>query len=145
VRFPFGNPVLDAAARLLVPFVLLFAVYVVVHGHSSPGGGFQGGVLLAAGLLLVKLIRGRPGRWDISTPTAVALTCIGVALFAGIGIASLAFGGAFLDYAAPGWLADSVSTRVLGTFGIEVGVALTVMGVILVVFDTLSGWGEAEG
>ena len=145
MRFPFGNAVLDAASRLLVPFVLLFAAYVVAHGHGGPGGGFQGGVLLAAGLILVKLVRGRPGRWDIGTRTALSLGCVGVALFALIGLASLPFGGAFLDYAAPGWLADPVATRVLGTLGIEIGVALTVMGVILVVFDALAAWGETEG
>lgn len=143
MRLRFGSSVLDAASRLLAPFVLLFAVYVVAHGHDSPGGGFQGGVLLAVGLILVKLVRGVPGRWEISPRAALAMACTGVAIFAGIGLVALA-GGNYLDYAEPRWMSDPVAQRVLGTLGIEIGVALAVAGVILLVFDALSGWGERE-
>lgn len=143
MRLPFGSAVLDAASRVLAPFVLLFAVYVVAHGHDSPGGGFQGGVLLAVGLILVKLVRGAPGRWEVSPRAALATACVGVAIFAGIGAAALA-GGNYLDYGAPPWMSDRVAQRVLGTLGIEIGVALAVAGVILLVFDALSGWGERE-
>lgn len=144
MRLPFGSAVLDAACRLLTPFVLLFAVYVIAHGHDSPGGGFQGGVLLAAGLILVKLVRGRPGGWEIDSRLALVLACIGVAIFAGIGLVSLFFGGNYLDYGAPPWLHDTVAEHVLGTLGIEIGVAFAVTGVILVVFDALAAWGEQE-
>ena len=144
MRFPFGSAVLDAASRLLAPFILLFAVYVLVHGHDSPGGGFQAGVLLASGLILVKLVRGRPGRWEIGPRTALALSCAGVGLFAGIGLVALPYGGNYLDYGAPPWLEDNVAQRVLGTLGIEIGVTLAVAGVLLVVFDALAAWGEEE-
>jgi multicomponent Na+:H+ antiporter subunit B len=144
MRFPIGSAVLDAAARLLAPVILLFAVYVVAHGHDSPGGGFQGGVLFAAGLILVKLTHGSPGRWEIGARTALSLACVGVAVFAGIGLVAVAYGGNFLDYAAPPLLSDPVAERVIGTLGIEVGVALTVAGVILLVFDALAGWGDRE-
>lgn len=143
MRLPFGSAVLEAASRLLAPFVLLFAVYVIAHGHDSPGGGFQGGVLLAVGLILVKLVRGAPGRWEIAPRAALAMACLGVALFAGIGLAALA-GGNYLDYSAPPWMRDPVAQRVLGTLGIEIGVALAVAGVILLVFDALAGWGERD-
>lgn len=143
MRLPFGSSVLDAASRLLAPFVLLFAVYVVAHGHDSPGGGFQGGVLLAVGLLLVKLVRGVPGRWEVPPRAALAMACAGLATFAGIGFTALA-GGNYLDYSEPRWMADPVDQRVLGTLGIEIGVALAVAGVVLLVFDALSGWGERE-
>ena len=144
VRFAFGSTVLDAASRLIAPFILLFAAYVVAHGHDSPGGGFQGGTLLAAGLILVKLVRGRPGRWEIGPRLALALACVGVGLFAGIGVLPLFFGGRFLDYAAPPWLEDPIAQRVLGTLGIEIGVALAVTGVLLLIFDALAAWGEGE-
>jgi len=144
MKQPFGSAVLEAAARLLAPFVLLFAAYVVSHGHSSPGGGFQGGVLFAAGLLLVKLTRGDPSQWEIGPRAALVLACSGVLLFAGIGLLPLAWGGSYLDYDAPPLFADPVAERVLGTVGIEVGVALAVAGIILLVFDALAGWGEPE-
>ena len=142
MRFPLGSAVLDAAARLLAPVILLFAVYVVAHGHDSPGGGFQGGVLFAAGLILVKLTHGSPGRWELGAGTALRLACVGVAVFAGIGLVAIAYGGNYLDYAAPPLLNDPVAERVIGTLGIEIGVALTVAGVILLVFDALAEWGD---
>jgi len=144
VKFPLGSPVLDAAARLMTPFVLLFAAYVVVHGHDSPGGGFQGGVLLAAAVILVKLVRGCPTGWEIGTRTALGVACAGVALYAGIGLVPLFFGGHYLDYGVPQWIGGPVAERVLGTLGIEIGVTLTVAGVLLVVFDALAAWGEEE-
>jgi len=144
MKLPLGSPILDTASRLMTPFVLLFAAYVVIHGHDSPGGGFQGGVLLAAGLILVKLVRGGPGGWELSSRFALGLACAGVALFAGIGLVPLFFGGSYLDYGVPQWLPGPVAERLIGTLGIEIGVTLTVAGVLLVVFDALAAWGEED-
>jgi multicomponent Na+:H+ antiporter subunit B len=144
VRFPFGSAILDAAARLLVPFVLLFAVYVLAHGHHSPGGGFQGGVLFAGSLILVKLVRGAQGRWEMPAETALVLACTGLAIFAAIGLLALLSGGVYLDYAAPPLPMDPVLQRELGALGIEIGVFLTVGGVLLLIFDALSAWGYDE-
>jgi multicomponent Na+:H+ antiporter subunit B len=144
VKLPFGSDILDAASRLLAPFVLLFAVYVIAHGHDSPGGGFQGGVLLAAGLILVKLVRGFSVGWQVRPEAALALACVGVSLYAGIGFVAPFFGSTYLDYGAAPWPDDPVARRVLGTLGIEIGVALAVTGVILVVFDTLAAWGYED-
>jgi multicomponent Na+:H+ antiporter subunit B len=74
----------------------------------------------------------------------LSLACVGVAVFAGIGLVAVAYGGNYLDYAAPPLLNDPVAERVVGTLGIEIGVALAVAGVILLVFDALAGWGEQE-
>jgi multicomponent Na+:H+ antiporter subunit B len=144
VKYPFGSPVIDAAARLLAPVVMIFAAYVVAHGHESPGGGFQGGALFAGGLILIKLVRGNAQGWEIGAGAAVVLACSGVLLFGGIGLAAILAGGTYLDYSAIGLLADPVTERVLWTTGIEIGVALTVTGVILVIFDALAAWGETE-
>lgn len=144
MKFPLGSPILDSAARLMTPFVLLFAAYVVIHGHDSPGGGFQGGVLLAAALILVKLVRGRPPGWEVGSRTALALACVGLCLYGGIGTIPLFFGGSYLDYGVPQWFGGPAAERVLGTTGIEIGVSLTVAGVLLVVFDALAAWGEEE-
>jgi multicomponent Na+:H+ antiporter subunit B len=144
MRLPLGSPTLDAAARLMAPFVLLYAAYVVVHGHDSPGGGFQGGVLLAAGLILVKLVRGEPSQWEIGSRTALAIACLGVLLYASVGVVPLFFGGEYLNYGVPEWLPGATAERVIGTLTIEIGVTLTVAGVLLIVFDALAAWGEEE-
>lgn len=86
MNFAFGSPALDAASRLMTPFILMFGAYVVMHGHDSPGGGFQGGVIIAACVILVRLVRGRAGGWNLSPETALALTCAGVGIFVGVGL-----------------------------------------------------------
>ena len=67
MRTPFGSPVLDAACRLMVPFIMLFAVYVLVHGHDSPGGGFQAGAILAAILILIRMVHGEDAGWGLAS------------------------------------------------------------------------------
>ena len=44
--------IVRSACRIIVPFIQLFALYVIAHGHHSPGGGFQGGVILGASIIL---------------------------------------------------------------------------------------------
>ena len=144
MRFPFGSDVLDAACRLLVPFMLLFAVYVVVHGHDSPGGGFQGGVICAAALILIQLVRGDAVGWGLSPAWALALACSGVGIFAGIGLVSIAFGGNYLDYSGLPLDLEPAEVRSMGILGIEIGVALGVTGVLVLIFDALAGWGRQE-
>jgi multicomponent Na+:H+ antiporter subunit B len=144
VKVPFGSPVLDAACRLLVPFILLFAVYVIVHGHDSPGGGFQGGAILAAAMILIRLTRGRTTRWGLRRSSALQLACYGVGLYAVIGFLSLLFAGNYLDYGVLPFPFEAGEVRAMGSFGIEVGVALGVTGVLTLIFDALSAWEEEE-
>ena len=138
----FGSSVLDAASRLLVPFMWLFAAYVLVHGHDSPGGGFQAGVILAASIILLRLVRGRETVSVLTSHGALTLACAGPLLYAGIGVASLLFGGDFLDYGALPLPMDPVQVRVIGTLGIEAGVMIGVVGVLVLIFDTLASWDD---
>lgn len=143
MRRSLGSPVLDPAARLLAPFILAFAAYVVAHGHSSPGGGFQGGVLLAAAVVLVRLVR-RDRAWGLSRSGAVTAACAGVGLFAATGFAGPLFGGTFLDYGALPLPLPPAAVRAAGSLVVEIGVGLAVVGVMVAIFDVLSdGAGEA--
>ena len=144
MKSSFGSPVLDAACRLLVPFMWLFAAYVLIHGHDSPGGGFQGGVILAASIILLRLVRGRESVSVLTSNGALTLACAGPLLYGGIGVASLLFGGNFLDYGAlPLPLdMDPAQVRVIGTLGIETGVLVGVAGVLVLIFDTLASWDD---
>jgi multicomponent Na+:H+ antiporter subunit B len=142
VKTPFGSTVLDAACRLIVPFILLFAVYVIVHGHDSPGGGFQGGTILAAAMILIRLVRGRATMWGLHRTGALQLACCGVGLYAVIGFLSLFFSGNYLDYGALPLPFEAAEVRAMGSFGIEVGVAMGVTGVLTLIFDVLTAWEE---
>ena len=77
MKSKFGSPVLDASARLLAPFMWLFAAYVLVHGHDSPGGGFQAGVILAASIIMLRLVRGEARPPGLTSRGALTFACAG--------------------------------------------------------------------
>ena len=152
---PFGSIILDAATRTLVPVVLLFAVYVLIHGHYSPGGGFQGGVLFGSGLIMMRLVWGpadtSPRRhsgvptFGLSLRGSLILASAGVLAYVGIGLAAMAFGGAFLDYGTLPLGGEPAEVRELATLGIEAAVFLTVGGTVGLLFDTISIGMRANG
>ena len=144
MKVPFGSEILDAACRLLTPFILLFAIYVIAHGHDSPGGGFQGGAILATAMILVRLVRGSSSPWGLHRIGALRLACLGVGVFAGIGFLSILFGANYLDYSALPLPFEAANVRAMGSFGIEVGVAMGVTGVLTLIFDVLAAWEDAE-
>lgn len=135
----YGSIILDTAIRLLVPFYLLYAVYVLIHGHYSPGGGFQAGVTLAASIILVDMVQGEKVTWGVKKQTAVILAAVGTFIYAGIGILALFFGGDFLNYGVLPLGDVEPKVRALGTLGIETGVTLGVMGTFIVIFNLLTG------
>lgn len=143
----FGSPILDVSGRVLVPWILMFAVYVLIHGHVSPGGGFQGGVLFGSGMVAMRLIWG-PARTAAGRPVVPSfgpglrgffvLACSGVLLYLGIGLAAMAFGGAFLDYGVLPLGPEEAQVRELSTLGIETAVFVAVAGTVGVLFETIS-------
>jgi len=138
MKRPFGSPILDAASRLLIPFILLFALYVLAHGHHSPGGGFQGGTILAAGVILLQLVRGRDAGWGVCRQTAMVLAACGVLVYASMGLICLFAGGNFLDYSYLPLPLVEPMRRNLGILGIEIGVTIAVMGTMILIYDCLS-------
>ena len=126
--------IVRTTCRLLAPFIQVFGLYVIVHGHSSPGGGFQGGVILASSFVLLAIGFG-PGEVQrrIPRPALLACTCAGVLLYAGIGVACVVLGANFLDYAA----LPLPDARSLGMLGIEIGVGITVAAAMVSIFHDL--------
>ncbi len=125
--------VLRVVAKLLIPFILLFALYVQFHGDFGPGGGFQAGVILAAAVIFHALIYGLPDtRKVVPEPLVEAMMAVGVLIYAGVGVAGIFLGGNFLDY----FVLDrnTVLGQHRGIFWVEVGVATTVSGVMLKIF-----------
>lgn len=144
MKTAFGSPVLDAACRLLVPFMLLFALYVVAHGHESPGGGFQGGTIIASTIILLRMVRGQEQAWGLPHTHALCLACLGVVVYAGLGLLSLVFRGNYLDYSVLPLPLHPAQVRAMGILGIEIGVVLGVAGVFVMIFDALTAWGEED-
>jgi len=126
-------------ARLLIPFILLFGLYVIFHGEISPGGGFQGGVILASAFILYTLVYGAEGGQRVlSSDASDRLNSVGVLLFAGVGVATMVLGGAFLAYneLLP---AQPAAGQVLGIVLVELGVGITVFAVMVTLFNEMIG------
>ena len=135
--------VLRVVAKLLIPFVLLFGLYVQFHGDFGPGGGFQAGVILAAAVIFYALIYGlADARKAVPEPLVESMMAVGVLLYAGVGIAGLLLGGNYLDYFVLD--ADPVLGQHRGIFWVEVGVAVTVWGVMLKIFYMFAGRGKVD-
>jgi multicomponent Na+:H+ antiporter subunit B len=133
--------ILRVIAKLLVPFMLLFALYVQFHGDFGPGGGFQAGVIAATGIVFYALVFGlAAGRRLVPDRLVEVMLAAGVLLYAGVGMAGLALGGNYLDYFV--LHADPVHGQHRGIFWVEAGVALTVAGVMLKLFYLFAGRGR---
>lgn len=131
-------PVLRTVAKLLVPFILLFALYVQFHGDYGPGGGFQAGVIFAAGLILHALIFGLEDVRRAIPPRVVEVgSAAGVLIYGGTGVASFFWGANFLDYNP--LLADNLHAQHMGILLVELGVGVTVTFVMLLIFYCLVG------
>lgn len=137
MRGGFGSAVLDAGARSLIPFIVLFSLYVVFHGHDSPGGGFQAGVLAATAWILLRLVRGNDPGWGPEPRSALVMALLGVGVYMGAGLGAWLFGGAFLDYASFPLGSSPAQTRAAATFIVESGVGLAVAGVMLIIYEAL--------
>jgi multicomponent Na+:H+ antiporter subunit B len=129
--------VLRVVSKLLIPFILLFGLYVQMHGDFGPGGGFQAGVIFAAAFILYGLIFGTSSIRRVLPPRVLlGFISFGVLLYAGTGVAALALGGNFLDYNT--LAADPVSGQHLGILLVELGVGTTVFAVMLTIFVTFT-------
>jgi multicomponent Na+:H+ antiporter subunit B len=142
---PTANPrmeqklVLRVVGRSFVPFILLFGLYVQFHGDFGPGGGFQAGVIVAAGIILFGLIFGLEATLRVVPPPWVqAGTVLGVLLYGGVGVATLLLGGNFLGYDAldP---QDPVHGQHLGILLVELGVGITVASVMVMFYYAFAG------
>ncbi len=135
-----GDLILRVVAKLIIPFMLLFALYVQFHGELGPGGGFQAGVIIAAALIFYSLIFGLPSvRKMVPDGLVEAMVALGVLIFAGVGVAGILLGGNYLDYFVLAH--DPVHGQERGIFWVEVGVAVTVSSVMLKIFYMFAGRG----
>lgn len=143
----FEGIVIKTVCRAITPFLQLYGLYVIIHGHYSPGGGFQGGCILAASFILIVLafdmkeVKKRMGE-----KLNIIFCSLGVIVFSGIGLLSLMLGANYLDYGIfyKILLSDPVHARSLGILGVEIGVGLTVMAVMTSIFLNIASGGEHE-
>lgn len=130
--------ILRITSKLLIPFILLFALYVQFHGDYGPGGGFQAGVIFASAIILYCMLFGLATAMKvISLAMLRFFAALGVLLYGATGLVSMLKGEAFLDYSA---LADNPLTgEHVGIILVELGIGITVAAVMILVFFTFTG------
>ena len=129
------STIIMTTVRVVAPFVMTFGLFVTLHGADSPGGGFQGGVVLASVLVMIAFAYGTaPTRDWINRDALGGLIGGGVLLFAAIGLGTLALGGNFLQYVLYGGQTASK----YGIELVELGIGATVVGIVTSIFFVLS-------
>ena len=132
------HTILHVVSKILVPLILLYALYVQFHGEYSPGGGFQAGVIFATAFILYTMIYGLELAYKVIRPQALTWAmAVGVLLYVGTGVAALFAGGNFLDYSV--LASDPVIGQQIGIILVELGVGICVASVMMAVFLSYSG------
>jgi multicomponent Na+:H+ antiporter subunit B len=130
--------ILRVVSKFLIPFILLFALYVQWHGDYGPGGGFQAGVIFASGFILYTLIFGVTRVRKVIPSWVTRLTlALGVLIYSGVGIATLIRGGNFLDYNVLS--ENAIQGQHIGILLVEFGVGVTVFSAMVTIFITFAG------
>ncbi len=137
--------IIRTLARVLIPFIQLYALYVIMHGHHSPGGGFQGGVILGGSFILYLLTHGlQEAKTRMSEVKAGLFSSFGLLIYSGIGLLCLILGSNYLDYGRLSTILKVIpaQARSLGILGVEIGVGIAVMAVMFSIFFDISTGGE---
>jgi multicomponent Na+:H+ antiporter subunit B len=137
-RYP--SEVVRVVCALLSPFIAVFGLYVIAHGHYGPGGGFAGGVFVAVGAILPRLTLDEELADRLLPPSIGPLAGgVGMLAFLLVGTLPLLTGGAFLDYGAIEIAGvEEARIRYLGILIVEVAVGLAVFGAMVLIFDVLT-------
>ena len=135
--------IVRVGAKILSPFIIMFALYVHFHGDYSPGGGFQAGVILAAAFALLALVYGLTAVQRVLPPWFTQLcAALGVVIYAGVGVVTMLLGHNYLGYNALAH--DPEHGQHYGILAVELGVLVTVFGVMVSVFYLFAGRGRRE-
>ncbi|RPI54243.1 MAG: Na(+)/H(+) antiporter subunit B [Deltaproteobacteria bacterium] len=137
--------IIKTVCRILIPFIQLFALYVIAHGHHSPGGGFQGGVILGASVILLAITHDLRTAVRRMSEKAIGILCaIGVMIYAGTGALCLLLKQNFIDYRALAGIlhVDPITARSHGIFMVEIGVGIAVMATMIWIYNNVSSAGR---
>lgn len=130
--------VLKTIVKLLLPFIVVYAIYVQANGEYSPGGGFQAGVILAVAFIAYSFTHDLEELKKI-IPLGVVrfLAALGVLIYGGVGVVAMLMGGNFLNYSV--FALDKAHAQKLGIMLVELGVGITVFSVVMLIFYSFGG------
>ena len=139
MKGPAKSIVVDIISRILIPCIFTFGFYVLFFGHESPGGGFQGGALIAAGIILSRMTLPLKESMDMmSDKQALHIASIGIFVYFFVGIISFYQTGNYLDYSNLIPSLGETMNHYWGIMIVEIGVTLCVAGTMVLMFDVLA-------
>ncbi|MGY6553708.1 MAG: Na(+)/H(+) antiporter subunit B [Wenzhouxiangella sp.] len=140
------NGILRVVARFIIPYILMVGLYVQFHGEYMPGGGFQAGIVFAAGWILYVLVYGLERGLEVIPLKVQYALCVGGALIYAItGLVGVLLGGKYLEFAV--FFESRHAAHQTGIIVVEFGVGLTVAMVAMLLFTLFTRrrteWDEA--
>lgn len=132
------SPILHAATRLLMPLLLLFALFLMLRGHNAPGGGFVGGLIVASAFVLYSIDSGVEASRRALLVDPSKLLAAGLLIALASGLPAVIMGRPFMTAL---WTDVGIPPAItaLGTpLLFDVGVFLAVIGVVLTIVFTLA-------
>ncbi|MBT8357343.1 MAG: Na(+)/H(+) antiporter subunit B [Deltaproteobacteria bacterium] len=139
--------IVRTTCRMIIPFIQIFALYVIAHGHHSPGGGFQGGVILGASLVLFAIVFNlRLAIKQMGEKWVTFMGALGVSIYVGTGFLCVFLQSRYLDYSGLADLlgTDSITARSHGILIVEIGVGIAVMAVMIMLYYNLASAGKHD-
>lgn len=133
------STIIMTTVRVVTPFVFTFGLFVMFHGADSVGGGFQGGVITAASVIVLAFAFGvEETRVWLGESSLLRLASLGVVAFGAIGLGAIVLRGQFLEYAVYGF----EHAEKYGIEAVELAIGAIVTGAILIIFFGLYGGPE---
>lgn len=138
--------IVRTVSRLLFPFMLLFGVYIVIHGHLTPGGGFPGGVIIAASVVMLLLAHGMErAKTRVGDLQAEIAESLGGLILVGLGVFGVIVGIAFLKNILPlGTLGELFSAGNLPVLNVGVSIKVAA-GLVAIFYAMLRVFRRGEG
>lgn len=133
--------ILKIVVSFIIPYLILYAIYIQLNGEVSPGGGFQAGVIFASGIIAFDLINGTKKTCEFFSQKALIICGIfGILIYASTGLVSFLFDDNYLNYnsiAKIPWVNNPLTGQHIGIFFIEIGVGLTVSSIMCLIYLVL--------
>ncbi|MFO7445892.1 MAG: MnhB domain-containing protein [Ignavibacteriaceae bacterium] len=141
MNYKSDSPIILIVSRIIAPYIMLFGLYVIFHGHYSPGGGFQGGAIIAASFILIRITNDpEVDEQHFMKSLGIPLGSVGVIIFFAAGFLAMLFNLNFLDYSYLTFTGLSpADARSIGILIIEIGVGIAVTAILVSLFDSLLG------
>lgn len=131
------STIVRTAARLIVGIIFIYGIYIILHGHISPGGGFAGGVIISGAFVLLVLAEGSSEvRSELRKKAATIGESIGILIFLGLAVAGLLFGNFLLNFLTKGKPMELFSAGIIPLCNI--GIGIEVASALFAVFITLA-------